>query len=272
MSPHEPGRPPHLAERAVRTLTTAAREHVVVSMLGIPRLLRHPIWRAADPRQGSGRGVLLVPGFAAHDHSLALTAAWLRARGYRTTGAAIGLNAGCTTELVERIERRLETHVAATGGRVVLLGQSRGGTLARLAAARRPELVRAVVMLGSPVVDPLGAQPDVLRFARFLARLSAVGVPGLLDQDCFTGDCFRDNLTALADPLPGDVPVLSFYSRSDGIVPWRSSLDPHAECVEVHSTHTGMAFDPAFYTELEPRLAQWAAAGTDRHEQLDHAC
>jgi pimeloyl-ACP methyl ester carboxylesterase len=249
------------AERAVDSLTTVAREHVLVAMLGIPRLLSHAVWKRGDPDQGAGLGVLLVPGFGAHDHSLALTAAWLRARGYRTTGARIGFNLGCTTELVDHIERRLEEHVMATGGRVVLIGQSRGGALARLAAVRRPDLVRAVVMVGSPLVDPLGVQTDVIRIARFLARLSALGLPGLMNDDCFTGTCLRDNLTALAAPLPADVPGVSVYSRSDGIVPWRSSLDPHAECVEVSSRHTAMGFDPDFYTVLEPRLARWATAG-----------
>ncbi|PWK80817.1 hypothetical protein C8D88_12296 [Lentzea atacamensis] len=116
----------------VDRIRSATREHVLVAMLGIPRLLRHPVWRAAEPNQGNGLGVLLVPGFGFGDASLALTATWLRNRGYQPAGAQIGLNVGCTSELVERTERRLEQHAEATGRRVVLLGQSRGGGLARL--------------------------------------------------------------------------------------------------------------------------------------------
>jgi pimeloyl-ACP methyl ester carboxylesterase len=253
--------PHRIARTTLHTLTTAAREHVLVSALGIPRLLRHPVWRAADPDQGAGLGVLLVPGFGAADSSLALTSGWLKARGYRPAGAGVGFTLGCTTALVDHLERRLEEHAEATGGRVVLLGQSRGGALARLSAVRRPDLVRAVVMLGSPLVDPFDAQPAVMGLAQLLARLSALGMPGLMDEDCFTGDCSRTNLAALTAPPPADVPLLSLYSRSDGIVPWRLSLDPHAECVEVHSTHTGMGFDPEVYTALESRIAEWAGSG-----------
>lgn len=243
--------------RAVHWLTAVAREQAPFAMLGILRLLRHPVWRNPVRGQGAGLGVLLVPGFGAAELSLHLTATWLRDRGYEPIGASIGLNLGCTTELVDCIEHRLERHAEVTGGRVVLLGHSRGGALARLAAVRRPGLVRGLIMLGSPVVDPMDAHPHVLLAARMLARLSTVGVPGLMKPDCFTGSCFDTTTRALAAPLPPDVPAVSIYSRSDGIVPWRLSLDPSADCVEVHSTHTGMVFDPDVYTALQGRLAAW---------------
>jgi pimeloyl-ACP methyl ester carboxylesterase len=247
-----------VGERALDTIRVATREHVVAALLRIPDLLRHPVWQDVDPHQGNGLGILLVPGFGAHDHSLALTSTWLKARGYRPTGARVGFTVGCTSDLVDRTERALERHVAATGGPVVLLGQSRGGMVARLTAVRRPDLVHGLVMLGSPVVEPLNAQRDVLAIARLLARLSALGVPGLMDDDCLEGDCFSENFAALGRPL--EVPALSLYSRSDGIVPWQCSLDPHADCVEVGSTHTGMGFDPAVYTALDQRLREWGAA------------
>jgi pimeloyl-ACP methyl ester carboxylesterase len=217
-----------------------------------------------NPDQGGGQGVLLIPGFGFGDRSLTLTSTWLRARGYRPTGARIGLNVGCTTQLITRLEHRLEAHAAATGRRVIVLGQSRGGWLGRLLASRRPDLVRALVMLASPVLDPLGAHPHAVRFARLLARFSALGVPGLLDEDCFTGDCFRTHSEALAAALPASVPALAVYSRLDGTVPWRLCLDRCAECVEVPSTHTGMGLTPGLYAALEPRLAAWAATDDAR--------
>jgi hypothetical protein len=87
------------------------------------------------PDQGGGLGVLLNPGFGVGDRSLSASA-WLRARGYRPVGAGVGINVGCTTDLVEHIEHRLEEHAEATGRRVVLVGQNRGGWLGRVAASR----------------------------------------------------------------------------------------------------------------------------------------
>nr|WP_199434588.1 alpha/beta hydrolase [Qaidamihabitans albus] len=225
----------------------------------IPRLLRHPVWRGANPRQGAGQGVLLIPGFGFGDRSLSLTSRWLRARGYRPIGARIGINVACTSDLVARIERRLETHAEATGRRVVVLGQSRGGWLGRLVAVRRPDLVRGLVMLGSPVADPLGANPKAVRTAETLARLSDLGLPGLLDRDCFAGPCFQRNKAELTAALPEDVPALTMYSRADAVIPWQLCLDPYADHAEVRSSHTGMALDPELYTRLEPTLAAWSA-------------
>lgn len=243
--------------RALRSLRSIAREHVETAMLGI-QLMTHPVWRHADPDEGAGAGVLLVPGFGAADAALGLTSTWLAHRGYRPAGARIGFNLGCTTELVDRIEQRLEEHADITGGAVVLIGHSRGGGLARLAAARRPDLVRGLVMLGSPIVDPMAANANVMLAARALTRLAAVGVPGLMDRECFSGTCYENNTQALARPVPPGVPVVSMYSRTDAVVPWRLSLDPSAECVEVNSTHIGMGLAPDVYTALQPRLASWA--------------
>jgi pimeloyl-ACP methyl ester carboxylesterase len=211
-----------------------------------------------------GPGVLVVPGFGCGDRMLTLTTTWLRSRGYHTAGARIGLNLGCTTELVRRLERRAEHHAERTGRRIVLLGHSRGGWLSRMLAVRRPDLVRALVTVGSPVLDPLGANPTVLGAARLLTRLSALGIPGLLDDDCFTGPCFQDNAAALTAPLPAAVPALAVYSRRDRVAPWQLCVDPHAECVEVSSGHSALLLDPDFYAALEPRLARWAAADPTR--------
>ncbi|MGW5055161.1 alpha/beta hydrolase [Actinokineospora sp. NPDC004072] len=241
---------PEAAERAL------SRERLLTAMLTIPTLLRHPVWHRPDPTQGRGKGVLLIPGFGVGDSSLALVHTWLAARGYRPARARIGFNIGCTTELVKRLETRLDQIADQTGDQVILMGQSRGGWLGRLIAVRRPELVRGLVMLGAPVLDPLGAHGKVVRVARFLARLSALGVPGLLNAACLTGDCMRRHREALKAALP--VPAVAVYSRQDAIVPWELCMDPCAECVEVSSTHTGMALDPEFFAAVQPRLARWA--------------
>ncbi len=224
----------------------------------LPRLVRHSVWRARDPEQGRGLAVLLVPGFGVGDWSLLPIRTWLTARGYRPETSRTGLNLGCTTALAGQLERRLGEIADRTGHRVVILGQSRGGWLGRLAATRRPDLVRGLVMLASPVLDPLGAKPASVRAARSLTRLAALGVPGVLDDDCFDGDCYRTNRALLTERLPAGVDGVSVYSRRDGVVPWWLCRDPWAEGIEVTSSHTAMGLDPDCYAALEPRLAAWA--------------
>jgi pimeloyl-ACP methyl ester carboxylesterase len=159
--------------------------------------------------------------------------------------------------MLGKLERRVEAHVAATGGPVVLLGHSRGGWLGRLLAVRRPELVRGLVMMGSPVLDPLDARGLASVAWRLLVRLSDLGVRGLLERDCVAGECREVASEGLAAPL--EVPAMAIFSRTDGVVGWESCRDPHAEWVEVQSSHTGMGTDPHLYTALVPRLAAWAA-------------
>ncbi len=115
-------------------LRSAARESVARAMWDVPRLLRHPVWRTADPGRGNGLGVVLVPGFGAGEMSLSPAASWLRARGCRPAASGVGFTVGRTAELLAKVLRSTEKHAERTGHPVVLLGQSRGGGIARLAA------------------------------------------------------------------------------------------------------------------------------------------
>ncbi|MHA6628612.1 alpha/beta fold hydrolase [Pseudonocardia sichuanensis] len=225
--------------------------------LTTPALLRHPVWRSRAV-DGAGTGVVVVPGFGGLDASMAVLRRWLQRRGYVPAGAGLGGNVGCTADLVTRLERRVEEHASATGGPVVLVGHSRGGMLARMIAARRPDLVRGLAMLGSPVLDPLDARGLAQLLLPALVGLSARGVPGLLDGDCLTGTCGDTTADGLAAPLR--VPAVAIYSREDGVVGWRSCQDPEAEWVEVTSSHTGMGTDPQLYAALATRLAAWTSA------------
>jgi triacylglycerol lipase len=208
------------------------------------REFRRPARRQMQP------AVLLLPGFMAGDQSLSLLAGWLRRRGSRTAGAGMVLNAACSERALGGVESRLRRLAERAGRRVVLVGQSRGGGLGRVAALRHPELVSTVVMLGSPVLDPLSVGPLVLGAVRSVARLGDAGMPGMLSRRCADGSCcaaFREDLLA---PLPPAVRAVAIYSRSDGITSWQACLDPCAEHVEVDSSHCGMSVNVSVYREL----------------------
>ena len=205
------------------------------------------VGRAVDPPP-----VLLIPGFMAGDASLTALAAWLRRRGHDVRGSGMLINLGCAGRELSRLEGKL----AEFDGPAIVIGQSRGGTMARALAAGNPESVAALVTLGSPVLDPLAVSPSVLRTVRSLAWISDRGMPGMFSSDCRDGDCCVDFHALLEAPLDPDTPALAAYSKSDGIVDWRACLDPHARCVEVEGSHCGMAVNPAVYRELEPVLQQ----------------
>jgi triacylglycerol lipase len=75
-----------------------------------------------------------------------------------------------------------------------------------------------------------------------VSRLGSLGAPGLFKRSCLDGDCCASFWEDLAEPLPDGVQLVSVYSKSDGVVDWRSCLDPHAtELVEIRASHCGMA-------------------------------
>jgi pimeloyl-ACP methyl ester carboxylesterase len=202
-------------------------------------------------RRGDAPPVLLIPGFMAGDASLAMMRHWLRLRGHRVASSGMVLNVDCAERIVVRLEGQLERLSARREQPLVLIGQSRGGALARALAVRRPELVCGLVMLGSPVRNGLAVSAPVLRTVRWLAHLGDLGLPGLFSSSCREGECCESFNAQLCAPLPEGIEALAVYSRSDGIVDWHACLDPYAEQVEVDSSHCGMSVHPAVYRELD---------------------
>jgi pimeloyl-ACP methyl ester carboxylesterase len=215
-------------------------------------LLRSDVWR--DPGvEGGGRAVLLVPGFMAGDRTLGLMTAWLRRAGYQTRSAGLALNVDCAGQILTGLEERLED-LADRRGPAVVVGQSRGGSLARALAARRPELVAGLITLGSPTLDPLAVGPLTLLSVRAVSVLGALGIPRVFTRRCLDGACcaaFRDGL---ATEWPADIPYVSVYSRRDGIVDWHACLDQGADNVEVEASHCGMAAHAGTYEAIAAGL------------------
>lgn len=223
------------------------------------QLLRSPVWRGAGVEPGGGRAVLLIPGFMAGDGTLATMSQWLRTNGYWTRRAGIRANVGCSQDACERIEERLEALADRTGDKVAIVGQSRGGVLARVVAARRPDLVSGIVTLGAPTVGMLRVHPLVLLQVGLVGALGTSRVPGLFRMSCLRGPCCEPFRTDLVERFPATVRYVCVYSRSDGIVDWRACLDGAAdEHVEIHASHCGMAVSRDAYEQVARALAAFA--------------
>jgi triacylglycerol lipase len=200
--------------------------------------------------------VVLVPGFMAGDASLILMARHLRRLGHRTYRSTMHANVGCTQDASEALERRIESIAAKRGRRVTIVGHSLGGLLARGIAARRPDLVDAIVTLGSPLLAPGAAHPVLLWDLAMLVRLQRAGLGRFMGSDCTSGECARISWEQGRAPLHRDVAFTSVFSRRDGIVDWRACLDPLAKTVEVSTSHLGMAFDPVVLDIVGSTLAR----------------
>ena len=150
------------------------------------------------------------------------------------------------------------------GARVLVVGHSLGGMLARGLAVRRPDLVAGIVTLGSPMMAPAAHHASLTRSVEMLIRLGRAGIPGLMSEDCVAGACARASFDEAREPMPAGVDFTTIYSRRDGIVDWRACIDPLARAVEVTASHIGMAFDPRVADAVLAALRATAAAVSAR--------
>ncbi len=233
------------------------------------QLRRSPLYRGRGVTAGHGEPVVLVPGFLASDTSLSELRGWLGRIGYWAIPSGIGRNSDCPDVLLDDILRTVEGASAETGQRVRLIGHSLGGTLARAAAVRRPDLVAQVITLGSPVRE-VSAHPLVLAIARLLGRVTSSPRqrPRQHAGHVHDSTCVCELTDALARPFPDSVARASIFSRRDGVVDWRSCLDePGALNVVVRGSHLGLVVNLEVYRAVGRLLASVPAGaeGTPIH-------
>jgi pimeloyl-ACP methyl ester carboxylesterase len=210
-------------------------------------LLRDPIHQGAGLLPGNGYPVMLVPGFLAGDYTLATMFRWLKRHGYRPRMSGISFNVGASNVLVREIAARLRRTHELTGLKTTVIGQSRGGLLAKVVGDRHPELVDQVISLGSPLADPYDVGPATMAAVN-AARVTAAIRYGRLATD-------ERNFLATLAGRP-QVPTTSVYTRGDGIVHWRSCVRADVRMVEVNTSHVGMAVNPQVYRVIARLLAE----------------
>lgn len=192
---------------------------------------------------GDGHPVLVFPGLGANDLTTRPLRTLLDSLGYATQPWGQGFNVGPRAGVLERCEADLrQLHRRHGGRKVSLIGWSLGGLYARELAKLAPALTRCVVTLGTPFTG----HPHATNAWRFFELVSGQRVgddPALLQQ--------------LRQSPP--VPTTSIYSKTDGVVAWRCSVnEPGAqvENIEVHASHLGLGVNPMALYALADRLAQ----------------
>jgi len=211
----------------------------VSAVTPMPRQVILAAARIAPP--GDGHPVLLVPGFLRGEGYMAPLRRFLDARGYAVYGWRLGVNLGPTERVLDGVGRRLSDIVARHDRSVTLIGHSLGGALVRELAKERPELVRQVIVLASPIRLPTASQLEPVY--RMLSRWHSPDSRSLYER--------------VNEPPP--VPVTAIHTRSDGIVAWQSCLESpgeRRENIEIRGAHGTMARNPAAWRVIADRLAQ----------------
>ncbi len=194
--------------------------------------------------KGDGHPILVLPGLGASDFSTQLLRNFLQELGYVALPWGLGINTGMIEGKAQRMHQRIKALYEQHGRKISLIGQSLGGVYARELAKLEPDLIRQVITLGSP----FSGHPRATNATRVYEWLS--------------GDRINDIDPRLVHDLQHKppVPTSSLFSKTDGVVSWRCSLEQKADDAEsIHLrgvSHLGMAASPAALYLVAHRLAE----------------
>lgn len=198
----------------------------------------------APPRLGQQQPVVVYPGLGGGAFATLPLRGFLRDCGFAAHDWGLGVNTGPDGPFepwIEGLAGFVRDLHAQHGRPVSLLGWSLGGIYAREVAKRCPPAVRQVITLATPFAA-LGVGTHAATLYRLLRGDTSELTPQLQQW--------------LRQPPP--VPTTSVYSRTDGVVCWRSCLEqpgPTAENVEVSASHLGMVAHPQVLRVVADRLA-----------------
>ena len=170
-----------------------------------------------------GPPALVIPGWMANDRTTIALRRALADDGWRVHGWELGWNWGARADTVQRLKGRLAD--IGEGQKVLVVGWSLGGVYARELGRMAPDLVRAVVTLGSPFSGD-ARQNNVWRMYERIAGHKVDDPP----------------IPRITDKPP--VPHLAIWSPNDGIVAPRAArgLDHERdEAIELKCTHMGFS-------------------------------
>ena len=195
---------------------------------------------------GHGQGVMVIPGFLGGDGLNQPLVKFLGELGYSASGWGQGRNLGPRSFSVRQTMRDLMKLRLRGKNKVALIGHSLGGIYARELARQQPELISQVITLGTPFGEGREAGSNASRLYQ------------------------RLNPDSPADPrrkvlgTPPPVPTTAIYTRCDGVVNWRTSVQagehPQVSNIEVPGSHIGLTLNPMVWYWITAKLGEDTAA------------
>lgn len=213
-------------------------------LLALPELALFPASATAaalmSPK-GSPRPVLVLPGFIGSDQSTVPLRTFLWTIGHRPHGWGIGRNIGPANHVAAGLDRLLVSLADDYREPIDIIGWSLGGVFGRMLALHRPELVRQVISLGSPI-----------KLDREQSNVSVLfGLMGSIWK--FSSTPKKHDVDRIS------VPSTTIWTRHDGVVPGvacRQTPRAYAEAIEVRGSHCGLGQNMAVLHAVADRLAQ----------------
>ena len=205
------------------------------SLFGPPKTRNHLL-----PVGEGGASVLVLPGFLACDASTRPLRHGLRRMGYHVFKLGMGRIHGVNETTLHDVDSRVRKLVQQRGEPIILVGWSLGGLIAREYAKHAPDMVRAVVTLGSPIAGDLRELP--------ISRLYELLAGHKVDQPPIACEIGKK------PPQP----TVAIWSRRDTVVPLdyargaRGAVDME---IGVDCAHLGYCASPDVMLAIDRAIA-----------------
>jgi len=199
------------------------------------------LWLRNMPK-GDGHPVIVFPGFLTSSFSTRPLRRFLANLGYDVYDWSFGRNLRYSETLDTEMQAMVERIFIESGQKVSLVGWSLGGVFAREIARAKPEMVRNVISLGSPIT---GTKHVTL----------AGPIYELLNGELEPEVQKKVDGMRVPPPVPNSV----IYSRTDGVVHWHGAKQLEGEMSEnicVAASHLGMGSNPLVLRIIADRLLQ----------------
>lgn len=191
------------------------------------RLSVAPVFFGVGAPRGDGHPVMAIPGWLANDNYLQPILGWFERIGYTPVASGIKRNTGRLGRLIRETGDRVAATVRENGRPATLVGHSLGGVIARAIARQRPEIVRQVITIGSPLnmdAAPIGAPipltaiytrgDRIVRYPRALAPDGSLRDAKYVDADhnievlgCHCGLAFNPQVYQVLSRLLPEGPI-----------------------------------------------------------------
>jgi hypothetical protein len=188
----------------------------------------------------SQRTIVLLPGFGMGENSMKILQNRLNHCGHKALNWGLGRNHGKVTPLLSAFGQRLAEVFEQEKTTIDLIGWSLGGYIAREAARENQNAVRQVITLAGPAIGG----PKYTLCGKFY------------EQSGWDLDKIESNVRQRFE-TPIKVPIISIYTKSDGVVSWEACLDnwsPDVHHIEVSSSHMGMPFSVDVFQRITENL------------------
>ncbi len=184
--------------------------------------------------KGDGHTVIVIPGFCAGKHSTLVLRYALSKVGYNTVDWGQGLNFGPDATLEQNLTKLVLEH--SKTHKVTIIGWSLGGLYARAIANLYPNNVRRVITLGTPVTTDTDSVP--------IKKLFDMVSPTKLDH--------IDKTFLKYSVKEPRVPVINFYTKTDGVVNYKDCITHGRNTVnvEVSGSHMGLTHNVMVYENI----------------------